>query len=321
MANNTEEFWSINGVSLHQYGWSVTTVGGGRYDVPPRRGSNMAVAYRPGQLHRTKVPDQRTISLVMFMVGADPGNGPGSGFIPSTTGGATVADQRVQWNDNWDFLRRLIYENYLLDNRVTLTRRWRLTAPTFPATRTGDSIIAGDPGTPTSGVDRIVVASNYVEMTGQMQPTMTGRTRSDFQMDFTMADPYFYGVQQQLTMNPGDTKYLWNDGHDVASHAGLAIDLVGPLTKPVLNNLAVSPAIHLGYNGTIASGQTVSLNIGRFQATEHLNAVTNGTNRIANIVASGARQWMALLPGVNKLAFTAASGSGHVLIKWQPPYI
>ena len=42
--NNTEEWWDINGVSLHQYGWSVTTVGGSRYDLPPRRGENMTMA-------------------------------------------------------------------------------------------------------------------------------------------------------------------------------------------------------------------------------------------------------------------------------------
>lgn len=318
MANNTEEWWSIGGTSLHQYGWSVTTVGGSRYDVPPRRGSNMAVAYRPGQFHRRKLPDQRTITLVMFMVGADPANGPGSGFIPSTQ--TTVSDQVVQWNDNWDFLRRLVYENYLADNRITLTRRWRLTAPTFPTTRTGDTIIAGDPGTPTSAQSRIVVASTYAEMTGQMQPTMTGRTRADFQMDFTLADPYFYGAQQQLTMNPGDLTYVWNDGHDVAATAGLAIDFVGPLTNPVLRNNAVSPGIHLGYNGTIASGQTVSINVGRYSATQHTTSTTTGTNRIANIVATGAESWFALLPQTNKLTF-AATGSGHALIKWQPPYI
>lgn len=328
MANSTEEFWSIidsRGVqtSLHQFGWSVTTVGGSRYDLPPRRGSNMAVAYRPGQFHRTKTPDSRTITLVMFMVGADPATGPVSGFTPTspTVVGATVADQRVQWNDNWDFLRRLVYENYLLDNRITLVRRWRLTSPTFPTSRTGDSIRASDPGVPASGVSRIVTASAYAEMSGNMAPTMTGRTRADFQLDFTLADPYFYGAQQSATVNPDGVIYVWNDGHDVAAHAGMTIDLVGPLTSPVLRNFVTDPYQHLGYSGVIPTGQTVTLNIGRFSAVQHTSSASTGTNRIANVVASGARQWFNLLPGTNKITMTATAGSGHALIKWQPPYI
>jgi hypothetical protein len=123
MANSTEEFWSVDGVSLHQYGWAVTTVGGSRYDLPPRRGSNMPIAYRPGQVHRNKLPDERVITLVMFMVGADPGTGPAIGSSP------TVDDERVQWNDNWDFLRRLVYKNYLSTNRVNPTLTNLSTSP------------------------------------------------------------------------------------------------------------------------------------------------------------------------------------------------
>lgn len=322
MANNTEEWWSItpaNGVetSLHQFGWSVTTVGGSRYDVPTRRGSNMAVAYRPGQFHRRKLPDARTITLVMFMVGWDPATGQSVGDNP------TIANQRVQWNDNWDFLRRLVYENYLLDNRITLTRRWRLSTPAFPATRSGDMIIKGDPGTynPDTGkTSSIITASGYAEMSSNMAPTMTGRTRADFQMDFLMADPYFYGAKQSATLNPGGVSYVWNDGHDVAAHAGLSIQLVGPLTNPSLRNIITEPDQVLTYKGAIASGQTVTLNVGNFTAIASSGIASTGKNRIANVSASGAQYWFNLLPGMNKISLTG-TGSGHAVITWQPPYI
>ena len=52
MANSVDEYWSIDGVSLHQFGWSVATVGGSRYDLPPLRGDNVMIAYRPGSVHR-----------------------------------------------------------------------------------------------------------------------------------------------------------------------------------------------------------------------------------------------------------------------------
>jgi len=81
MSNSTDEYWSLanldgtNEISLHQWGWAVTTVGGSRYDLPPKRGSDIVMAYRPGQVFRRKVPDARTITLQMFMVGWDPGTG------------------------------------------------------------------------------------------------------------------------------------------------------------------------------------------------------------------------------------------------------
>src|ERR1700712_5115078 len=145
MSNSSPEYWSItdvdgNEVSLHQWGWAVTTVGGSRYDLPPRRGTDMTMAYRPGQVHRRKLPDARQMSLIMFMAGWDP-----------STGNAP-ASQLQQWNDNWDKLRRLVSRHSLLDDqRVKLTRRWFLTAPDFPATRAGDIAIVGDPGVPASG--------------------------------------------------------------------------------------------------------------------------------------------------------------------------
>jgi hypothetical protein len=316
MANSTEEFWSVDGVSLHQYGWAVTTVGGSRYDLPPRRGSNMPIAYRPGQVHRNKLPDARVITLVMFMVGADPGTGPAIGSS------LTLADERVQWNDNWDFLRRLVYKNYLSSNRVTLTRRWRLTAPTFPTSRTGDNVIAGDPGTPASGADRILTASTYAEMTANMAPTMTGRTRSDFQLDFTMADPFFYGNTVEVTLSPGQTAYVWNDGHDVAAHAGLTVDFNGPVVNPTLTNLSTSPDSSVTYKSNMLNGYTVSLNVGRYSATAHPTGRTTPVgNRIAYVTNSGARMWFNLLPGANKIQYTTSSGSGTCVLRFQPPYV
>ncbi len=314
MANNTEEWWSVDGVSLHQYGWSVTTVGGSRYDVPPRRGSNMTLAGRPGQVHRRKLPDARTITLMMFVVGWDPGMGLVPGVAPTTE------DQREQWNDNWDFLRRLVYEDYLSDNRVTLTRRWRLTAPTFPTTRTGLNVIAGDPGTPTSGQSRVLVANSYAEMTGTMPPTMTGRSRAEFQLDFTLADPYFYGPKVTKQFANQELAYLWNDAHDVAAHAGINIDFVGPLTNPFLSNISTQPDHYVKYNGTIPAGKIVTVHPGRYQAIEHDPDVSTGINRIARISNSGAERWFNLLPGANAVKLYGV-GSGHAVLSWQPPYV
>lgn len=311
MANSTEEWWYVDNVSLHQYGWSVTTVGGARYDLPPRRGENLALAYRPGRVHRRKLPDQRVITLLMFMVGWEPGAGSAADWLDS---GET--DQRTQWNDNWDFLRRLVYKAHTSSGLVRLGRRWRLTAPTFPTIRSADQCIQGDPGVPAPG-SRIVVASAPAEMTGDMAPTMTGRMRSDFQFDFTLADPYFYGPEVPVTLELDQNVYAWNDGHDTAAHSEMEIDLVGPLTNPQITNFSTSPDHWVKYNGTIAAGKVVRLNVGRYLAQ-----ATTGTdiNRLGLITNSGSRLWINLLPGCNKLKLTGA-GSGHAELRFRPPYV
>jgi hypothetical protein len=310
VSNSTAEYWSIidvdgEEVSLHQYGWAVTTVGGSRYDLPPRRGSDLTMAYRPGQIHRRKVPDARQMTLVMFMVGWDP-----------ATGDSPV-DQRLQWNDNWDTLRRLVYRHSLLnDQRIKLTRRWFLTADTFPTDRAGTDIcIQGDPGVPNPG-PRLLTAFAFAEMTGNMDPTMTGRFRSDFQLDFTLADPFFYGDTVAVTMHPGDTTYVWNDGHDVAGSGYLQVDFYGPLTNPRITNLSTNPDSWVQYTGTIGSGTHLTMVVNRFQI---VNAATN-TNMIGKITNYGARFWVSLLPGVNKLQMTG-SGSGNAVLSYRPPYV
>lgn len=316
MANSSSEFWSIANLdgsdetSLHQYGWAVTTVGGSRYDLPPKRGSDITVAYRPGQIHRRKLPDARQITLQMFMVGWDPATG------------TTTGDQLLQWNDNWDTLRRAVFRHSALtDQRIRLYRRWFLTAQDMPTVRTGDFCIVGDPGVPATG-KRLVEAFANAEMTGQMQPAMTGRFRSEFTLDFTLSDPYFHGEPQvQFTATAGAAPmFVWNDGHDVCGSGYMVVDLVGPLTNPALFNYSTNPDSWVKYNGTIASGQTVRLVTNKFTA-EQLSSGGPNQNRIANMTSYGARWWLTLVPGSNKLQLKTDSGSGHATVTFRHQYL
>jgi hypothetical protein len=317
VSNSSEEFWTIRtpqgeDISLHQWGWSVTTVGGSRYDLPPRRGSDMTLAYRPGQMHRQKLPDARQITLMMFMVGWDPA----TGNAPS--------DQRLQWNDNWDRLRRLVYRHSALDDqRVTLYRRWFLTPPQFPLEFTAngvDEVIDhGDPGVPGPG-PRLLQAFSLAEMTGTMPPSMTGRFRSEFQLDFTLADPFFHGNWVSTTLHNTETVNVWNDGHDVAGPGYVEIIFKGPLTGPAIYNLSTEPNSYVRYNYPIAAGETVRLVVNKFVCQQvHDDGTT--TNKIGYIQNYGSRWWLNLLPGANKLKLTALVGDGTAEIKFRPPYV
>lgn len=325
--SNTAEYWSItdlsgqNEVSLHQWGWSVTTVGGSRYDLPPRRGSDITTAYRPGQIHRRKLPDARPITLLMFMVGFDPATG------------LAVPDARLQWNDNWDALRRLVYRNHLLaDQRFRLYRRWFLTHEALPTSRAGsyDGCIQGDPGVPVPG-PRLVTAWINAEMTGTMVPTMTGRFRSDFQLDFTCSDPFFYGdqviarIDRSDSTSSADTTYVWNDGHDAVNSGYLTVDLVGPLASPQLTNESTAPNSWVKYSGQIPDGYMVRLNVQKFTA-ELMKTDTTGPheNVIGRIGNLGSRWWVNLLPGSNKFRLTSnpqLASYGYANVGFRHAYV
>lgn len=281
MSNNTTEWWALNGISLHQRGWSVTTIGGERYNLPTRRGQNIDYAYLPGSVHRNKTPESRVINLLMFMAGADP-----------ATGDPHPSDQVLQWNDNWETLRRLLWSPS--GSQLTLTRRTKLTS-------------AGG----------VLVADALVEMVGQMNPTMTGRTRAEFAIELLMADPFFYGAQQTQALTKDVIHPVTNLGHDIAKSNFMSVDLVGPLTNPVVTNLSTTPNTAFAYVGTIASGSTLKVNVSQFQAL----LTPANTNQIAKITHTGNRNWFALNPGVNNVRLTATSGTGTGLLRWRPPYV
>lgn len=286
--STTDEFWDIDGVSLNQYGWNIKTFGGSRYDLPPRRGTNITFAYRPGQVHVVKTADSRPITLSMWLAGCDP------------VSGAPVSDATLQYNDSWDFIRRLVWKPN--GSQIQLTRRWRLTS-------------ALGLGTPT------LRATGLAEITDAMTPTMTGRIRTDFVMDLLMADPFFYGAVEAVEIALGRSLSVFNRGHDVAAYTGMSIILTGPLIHPVtLTNYSTNPAVSVTYNGDIGIGQSVGLNVSQFQAS----LVTPGsptTNVIGNVSHLGSRNWFGLMPGDNALSFQDGGGSGSAQLLWQPPYV
>lgn len=284
----TDEAWAINGVSLHQYGWNIATFGGSRFEVPERRGENIKVTNRPGARFRPKLADSHTITLLMWVSGMDP-----------ATGGVP-ADQRTQFNDSWDFLRRLLWT--IEGEQFTLTRRWRLTVD----------------GQPT-----IVAASALGELAGTMTPTMTGRTRADFQMDILLADPYFYGDEIESPPIPADGSIVTvtNPGYDVAAFGNIQFDLNGPLTNPRIINTTTNVWTH--YNGTIPVDGTLRFDVPTYVISRiniHKGFATSfDYQRYVNHY--GRPYWMGLTRGVNDLQLTADAGSGNAVVRFQPPYV
>lgn len=107
MTNTTDEYLSVDGVSLQTYAYNLSTRGE-REGSPPVRGTDILIPSRPGRRYVPKEVDSRILPLSGWVIGADPDG--------------TVRDA-AKLRSNWRMLRRLLYGN-ARSERV-LTKRWR----------------------------------------------------------------------------------------------------------------------------------------------------------------------------------------------------
>ena len=193
VALSSDEYWSVIGldgveVPLNQYAWAVQSFGGSARGLPPLRGENPVYANRPGQAFRAKTADSRTISLEMFV----------NGINPVTNGPS--GDSELQFNQNLEGLQALFWTP---GDQVQLVRRWRTPA----------------------GIRK---GTAKAQISGTMDPEMTGRSRATFQVDLLLADPFFYSdpvtVALPLDGTPVD---VVNNGMVATTGFGCSVDIVG----------------------------------------------------------------------------------------------
>lgn len=278
------EKWDVDGVSLHRLGWHVETVGGARYDTPPMIGEDRQNAGMAGEVFTPKLPGARVLELGMWVLGAD-----------AETGGR-VDDARLEWNENWDQLRSLLFTPR---REVVLTRRtWR---------RDG------------TGQPHMLTVEGLAQLSEPMRPAMTGRTRARFTVALKMTHPYFYGPEiSSGNITVGQEKTVVHPGGDIACWRHAYVYFVGPLTNPRVTNAVTGTWCGMGgLIKTVAAGETVTLDIGLYRASSH----PSGQNRIGDVANAGAPQWLHLAPGQNRLRLTADAGTGYAVVKFRPNYI
>ena len=280
MSNSTEEFWEIDGVSLNQYCWNITTFGGSRYSVPPTRGDNQKYPNRHGRSFRPKKADSRVITLQMWAIGISPDD-------------EYLSDQELQFNDNWQALRTLLFN---LEEQMTLTRRWRLTV---------------------SGIPTIVEASAKCELASTLDLSMTGRTRGTFSVDLLLADPFFYGDEITVEIEPGEEVEIFNPG-DVAAYEKMSIRLDGELWGPKLTNTTRDLEVWVKANTLVQPSTYVDLNVTSFDAYRSYD----DTNITGAVQHAGAKPWFVLWPGTNEVTMSSAGvATGSATLKFRPAYL
>ena len=288
--NTTDEYWDIGGTSLQNYAWNITTEGGGRNSTPSLRGDDVTVPFAPGQVFMRKVPDSREITLRMWVQG-------------SQINGQPPTDRRTKqlFEKNLRELRKLIWNPR---KEVSLTKRfWVPTAElTAGGVSTGSLTKVGDYS--------LYSATARAQMVGGFDYTMQGNSHATFEVDFKLADPYFYSPEISRAI-AGTFTVLGDDRtHNVS------IELVGTRTNPVVRNTTLGTEFR--YNGAVATGETLTVDVKNFTAQITGSATRNG---IGSVVHSGDSFWLPLEAGSNTLTFSSTAGAGASTLKYQPVWI
>lgn len=278
------EIWYFNGVALSDpFGaWNISTMGGSRFGIPTLRGQNVAVPYRAGQSWRSKFPDQRTITLTMWVDGL--------GSSSQDAASYPAADQRLAFNNNLQSLRQIVYtRNAQGSTQGQLQRNWYQTQ---------------------SGTNKLVTSTAMAEIAGSMDLTMNGRTNAVLSVDFLLADPMFYGAQQTKACTGGSTactalgEGIVGEGQPSAvSNFTVALSAAATVSNPTAG----------GVSFTVASGPSFPVTVDILN-----NTVTDsgGNNVIGSFSHLGSRLWMLLVPGNNAIAVSA----GTATFKWTDAY-
>lgn len=156
----TDEFWEVDGVGLNTYAWNISTFDG-RSGIPVTRGDNIISGDRPGAKWRRKPPDQRTITLAMWVQGTN-------------ALGHSVNDLRAVFNANHRAIKRMFG---VYDRQLVITRRLRLPPP-----------------------DNDIVLTALAEPLSSLEVTMQGPAHATMTIDLRLADPFWYAAPQSIAI-------------------------------------------------------------------------------------------------------------------------
>jgi hypothetical protein len=271
-AYSPQELWYWNGTALNQPYWNISTLGGSRFSLPVLRGQNYEVPYRAGQVWRPKYPDQRTITLAMWLTG-----------VASASVAYPAPDQRLAFNNNLQSLRQLFWTRQGAGGSLQgqLQRNWYLT----------------------QGTNKLVTSTAMAEIAGSMDLTMSGRLHAGFSVDLLLADPYFYGAQQSVACTGASTtctalgEGVVGEGQP-SSVAGFTVQLSAAAT--VTNGTA-----GVGFSFSAAGAQyPVTVDVLNYTVVDNA-----GINQVAGLTHTGSRMWMVLLPGANVITVSAGTAT------------
>lgn len=276
------DYWDIGGVPLNTLAYNITTWGGDMQAPPPLRGDDLTIPYRPGQVFQARRPDGRSVTLDMWVVGAD-----ADGNVP------TDHSLLAEFQNNLATLRTLFWNQ---GKQFQLTKRW-----TDYTT-----------GTLKSATAMAVYAGGFI-------PAMTGGNRATFSVELYLSDPFFYGPQVTLNLTPAaSTINLSTIVEGDFETTEITIDFSGIRNNFRLTNTTESTYVNVNYN-MASPTDLVRLDIDNWTARK--NPSSSNTNVIGSVTSFGHPFWFVLRPGSQSLSLTSTSGTGTATVKYQPKWI
>jgi hypothetical protein len=260
--NTTQTFWDVDGVSLQTYAYNIQTWGGDAQAPPPLRGDDVLVPHQVGRTWTPRVPDSRTITFGMWVVGANK-----DGSIPES------GISRQLFERNWAMLRKLLWTPR---RQVKLTKRFRV-----------------------PGSSKVHTASAMAQFSGGLNPAMTGRTRAQFTVDLLLSDPYFYGDELEIEIDPQEPVQEFEVLGDDRTTA-VSTEVTG-LTKRlrVTNSTDEQNPVWFEYSRALDRGQKALIDSQMFTATHDTEGASTPSS--GNVYHEGSDHWMELEPGLVKL--------------------
>lgn len=278
----TDEYWEINGVSIQEYCFNVTTWGGNLQAPPPLRGSDLTIPYRPGQVMQKRRPDGRTLTFNMWMTGADAhGNNPDPFSTKDYFRTMYAALRQIMWNQG---------------KPVTITKRWK-----------------------ELGTNNILSATAVGVFANGLEPTMTGNSRANFSVEYYLPDPFFYGAEETITFDATATStknFIVKGDYETTA---ITIEFNGARNNMRLTNNTAG--LYVNVNQNLASGQKIVLDVDKWTATKNpgvseanvIGAVTNfGHEFWFSLVPTNA---------IQNVTLSSSSGTGNAVLKYRPRYI
>ena len=304
MTNTTETYWEVDGVSLQTYAFNITTLGGDRLSPPPVRGSNQRVPYMIGSRYVPRVPDDRTITLGMWVQG-------------SQEDGTPPKDEslRRQWDRNWRKLRRLLWTPR---RQFTLTKRFWLLTEELEEAGVDVSVM------PQEGDWTLYSASTKGTYAGGLSPSMNGQAHGVFTVDLLLSDPFFYGDEISIPFSmtegsgfPGKTRNVVILGDDRTMN--IELDFEGPLTSPMVTNETEPQTLFVNYATEVSDGESATIRVMPFNATHYTTGQPYGAS--GNVRHRGDAYWLYLEPGQCRLKLSAQLGTGVAEARYRPAWV
>jgi hypothetical protein len=274
VSNSTDEYWEVDGVSLQTYAFNVVSLGG-KWGAPKFRGKDRQFAYKAGSAHRPRTVDEGSLQLGMWVIGADE-----AGLVPS--------NRRALFGDNMKKLRQLLWKSDGAE--FAITKRWY---------DSGGLHVATGHGMIPDGIDTAMEGGPY---------------RGKLVLDIHMADPFFYGAQQTVTVPLGAPTVITNPGDERTT--AIIVEFNGQLVNPVLTNTTPNPDVWLKVGTSVAVGDKVTVDVDQTTVVR----TSDSANLIGAVTHSGSRAWMGLQRGANSLTLATDVGTGTATVKFQPMY-